>query len=149
MFYFTWMQFWDEKACFGFLCAHLKKKGAVCSSIIQNTVCQIQRISPRSPLAVRSVCALKKQSGVHTQPWFCKWETNRDSDRATTPFYSQVFKYQQQLVLVHRTTLMLCVTRASLTAGSFVYCEYLPLHLSPVSGSFIIGVSKSINIHCI
>ncbi len=30
-----------------------------------------------------------------------------------------------------------------------VYCEYSPLHLSPVSGSFIIGVSKSINIHCI
>ncbi len=31
-----------------------------------------------------------------------------------------------------------------------VYCEYSPLHLSPVSGSFITGqLSKSINIHCI
>ncbi len=30
-----------------------------------------------------------------------------------------------------------------------VYCEYLPRHLSPVSGSCIIGVSKSINIRCV
>ncbi len=43
--------------------------------------CQIQRISPHSPLAFRSVCALKKKSGVHTQHWLCKRETNR----ATNP----------------------------------------------------------------
>ncbi len=45
--------------------------------LTQNTSCQIQRISPHGPLAFHSVCALKKQSGVHTQPWLCKQETNR------------------------------------------------------------------------
>ncbi len=29
--------------------------------LIQNTLCQIQRISPCGPLAFRSVCALKKK----------------------------------------------------------------------------------------
>ncbi len=43
------------------------------------TFCQIQRISPHGPLVFHSVCALKKQSGVHRQPWLCKWETNRVS----------------------------------------------------------------------
>ncbi len=45
--------------------------------LIQNSSCQIQRISPHSPLAFCSVCALKKKSGVPTQPWLCKQETNR------------------------------------------------------------------------
>ncbi len=47
--------------------------------IIQNSFCQIQRISPQGLLAFRSVCELRKKSSVHTQPWFCKWETNRVS----------------------------------------------------------------------
>ncbi len=43
---------------------------------------QIQRISPHDLLAFRSLCALKKQSGVHSQPWLCK---QSDSRRATNP----------------------------------------------------------------
>lgn len=35
-----------------------------CVILIQYTVFQIQHISPHVPLAVRSVCALKKKSGV-------------------------------------------------------------------------------------
>ncbi len=36
---------------------------------------QIQRISPQGLPAFHAVCT--KQSGVHTQPWLCKQETNR------------------------------------------------------------------------
>ncbi len=44
---------------------------------------------------------------------------------------------------------MLCITRASLTAGSFVFIVNICLSvLSVVRGSFIIGVSKSLNITC-
>ncbi len=53
--------------------------------LIQHTFCQIQRISPCGPLVFRSVCALKKQSGVNTKPCFCKRETKRGSGRATNP----------------------------------------------------------------
>ncbi len=45
--------------------------------LMQYTFCQIQRISPHGPLAFCSVCVLKKWSGVHTQPWLCKLETDR------------------------------------------------------------------------
>ncbi len=45
---------------------------------MQYTFCQIQRISPHGPLAVCSVCALKKQSGVHTQHWLCKRKANKE-----------------------------------------------------------------------
>ncbi len=49
--------------------------------LIQYTFCQMQRISPNGLLAFRFVCALKKKSGVHTQPWLCEWETNSGSGR--------------------------------------------------------------------
>ncbi len=76
--------------------------------LIQYTLCQIQRISPHSPLAFRSVCALKKQPGVHTQPWLCKREPNRAA-RVDPP--THVIKYQRistklrysMSQLVHRT----------------------------------------------
>ncbi len=47
------------------------------------------------PLAVRSVCALRKKSGVHMQPWLCKWETNRVA-RTEPPArsHSQIAKYR-------------------------------------------------------
>ncbi len=69
----------------------LQLRGCVLSERVKGVVynfnavhfCQIQRISPHSPLAPHSVCVLKKQSGDHIQPWLCKWETN--SGRTTNP----------------------------------------------------------------
>ncbi len=57
--------------------------------LIQNTFSQIQRISPHGPLAVRSVCALKTKSGVHTQPWLCKRETNNSCSCTGQQFEQQ------------------------------------------------------------
>ncbi len=60
--------------------------------IIQNIFCQSQRISPHNPQAFHSLCVLKKQSGVQTQPWLCKRETNRVS-HVEPP--TQDIKYQR------------------------------------------------------
>ncbi len=88
----------------------------------QYTFCQIQRESPHAPLAFRSVCALKEKSGVHTQPWLCKQETNRVA-QVEPP--TQDIKYQHFSrvstkrfgIVCHnlcctQDKLMLCVTHA-------------------------------------
>ncbi len=65
-------------------------KGAVCNPYF----CQIQRISAHGPLAVRSVCVL---SGVHTQSWLCKQETNREAQTETHNSCSCLFVFKHNL----------------------------------------------------
>lgn len=51
--------------------------------LIQQTVCQIQCISPFGLLAVSSVCTLKKKrkkGALHTHPCVCKWITKESKD---------------------------------------------------------------------
>ncbi len=68
-----------------------------CKKKIKGVVYQINFLSnseniPRhGPLTFCSVCTLKKQSGVHIQPWLCKRQTNRVA-RVEPP--SQVIKYR-------------------------------------------------------
>lgn len=66
-----------EQYCFNFKKA-LKVESAV---LVQWTFCQIQQLSPHGPLAISSVCALKKKLGVHTQFWLYKWETKKTGER--------------------------------------------------------------------
>ncbi len=126
-------------------------KGVVCNSNSVHFVSNSENISSWAASCPFCVCTEKK-SGVHTQSWLCKWKINRVTQ--TEPparSHSQVIKYRcfVPLLLVHRTTLMLCITGASLSGGSCVFIGNIHLSICPVNGSFIIGVTKSINIHCL
>ncbi len=68
----------------------------------------------------------------------------------TTRAHSQVVKYRRFVTTRAQDNANFVRYSHKFDRGVIcVYCEYSPLHLSPVSGSFIIGVSQSINIHCI
>ncbi len=108
---------WDGKT-FGIHVSLAKLlKGVVCNSNSIHFLSNSANISSRSASGPFCVCSEKK-SNVHTQPWFCKWETDGWSHNS--------------------------LDNSEFDCGIIcVYGEYLPLHLSPVSGSFKIGVSKS------
>ncbi len=72
-------------------------------------------ISSQSASFPFCVCAEKKVS-VHTQPWLCKWESNRValSHQPVLIPRSSNTDALSQLLLMHRTTLMLRITPAAL-----------------------------------
>ncbi len=128
-------------------------KGAVCNSDPIHFLSNSANISSWPACFPFCVCAEKK-SGVHTRPWLCKQETNSMAQTGLpTRSHSQVVKCRRFVTTHARAednTNTVCYLREFDGGIIFcVYCEYLPLNLSPVSCSFIIGVSKSINIHCI
>ncbi len=109
-------------------------KGVVCNSNPIHFWSNSANISSRSTRCAFCVCAEKNLVFIHSP--------------------GSVNEKQTELLVPSRTT-HACPQDNILDNSEFdrgiicVFCEYSTVHLSPVSDSFIIGVSKSINIHCI
>ncbi len=82
-----------------------------------------------------NLCVLKKQSGIHTQPWLCKWETNR-VDWVTPP--TQVVKYQRFSYVSTIHFSILCHNLCSYT-GQTNAVSYLQFEGALMEGVYLFG----------